>query len=151
MNLKKVLPVLKGKIYFYTEMCIVATDVGCGKHCLQYDMIYVTAIGLPPGTVVQYTFTHKQYTEQHNRHKTILRTKQSTQKIHRTTQSTQTIHRTTQSTQTIHRTTQSTQTIHKKHNRHKKYIEQPNRHKQYTEQHLSLKLTIDTATYNKRI
>ena len=28
-------------------------------------MIYLTAIGLPPGAVVQYTFTHKQYIEQH--------------------------------------------------------------------------------------
>ena len=41
-------------------------------------MIYLTAIGLPPGGSIQYTFTHKQYiehnrhkqyTEQHNRHK----------------------------------------------------------------------------------
>jgi len=34
-------------------------------------MIYLTAIGLSPGgsSTVQYTFTHKQYTEQHNRHK----------------------------------------------------------------------------------
>jgi len=29
----------------------------------------LTAIGLTPGGIVQYTFTHKQYTEQHNRHK----------------------------------------------------------------------------------
>jgi len=30
-------------------------------------MIYsLTAIGLTPGGVVQYTFTHKQYIEQHN-------------------------------------------------------------------------------------
>jgi len=36
-----------------------------------YDTIYFTATGLPPGgsSTVQYTFTHKQYTEQHNRHK----------------------------------------------------------------------------------
>jgi hypothetical protein len=26
----------------------------------------LTAIGLTAGAVVQYTFTHKQYTEQHN-------------------------------------------------------------------------------------
>ena len=34
-------------------------------------MIYLTAIGLTPGgsSTVQYTFTHKQYTEQYNRHK----------------------------------------------------------------------------------
>jgi len=32
-------------------------------------MIYLTAIGLTPVAVVQYTFTHKQYIEQHNRHK----------------------------------------------------------------------------------
>ena len=39
-----------------------------------YDVIYLlTAIGLPPGgsstvqyNTVQYTFTYKQYTEQHN-------------------------------------------------------------------------------------
>ena len=34
-----------------------------------YDMIYLlTAVGLTPGgsSTVQYTFTHKQYTEQHN-------------------------------------------------------------------------------------
>jgi len=45
-------------------------------------MIYLTAIGLPPSAVVQYstvqystvqyTFTHKQYIEQHNRHKQYL-------------------------------------------------------------------------------
>jgi len=36
-----------------------------------YDMIYfLTAIGLTPGgSTVQYTFTHKQYIEQHNLHK----------------------------------------------------------------------------------
>ena len=39
-------------------------------------MIYLTAIGLTPVAVVQYTFTHKQYIEQHNRHKTIHRTTQ---------------------------------------------------------------------------
>jgi len=53
-----------------------------------HDMIYLTAIGLPPGgssTVHIYRQT-----------------------IHRITQSTKTIHRTTQSTQTIHRTTQFT-------------------------------------------
>jgi len=34
-------------------------------------MIYLTAIVLTPSgsTVVQYTFTHKQYIEQHNQHK----------------------------------------------------------------------------------
>jgi hypothetical protein len=32
-------------------------------------MISLTAIGLTPVAVVQYTFTHKQCTEQHNRHK----------------------------------------------------------------------------------
>jgi len=37
MNLKMVLPVLKETISYYTEMCIVATDIGCVKHCLQYD------------------------------------------------------------------------------------------------------------------
>jgi hypothetical protein len=32
-----------------------------------YDMIYLlTALGWHPVAVVQYTFTHKQYTEQHN-------------------------------------------------------------------------------------
>jgi len=34
-----------------------------------YDMIYLlSAIGLTPGgsSAIQYTFTHKQYTEQHN-------------------------------------------------------------------------------------
>jgi hypothetical protein len=32
-----------------------------------YDMIYLlTAIGWHPVAVVQYTFTHRQYTEQHN-------------------------------------------------------------------------------------
>jgi len=31
-----------------------------------YDMIYLlTVIGLSPVAVVQYTFTHEQYTEQH--------------------------------------------------------------------------------------
>jgi len=39
--------------------------------CYPYDMILIyllTATGLPPGgsSTVQYTFTHKQYTEQHN-------------------------------------------------------------------------------------
>ena len=30
-------------------------------------MIYLlTAVGLTPGGVIQYIFTHKQYTEQHN-------------------------------------------------------------------------------------
>jgi len=53
---------------------------------LLYDMIYLTAIGLPPGGSSRVHIY--------------------TQTIHRTTQSTQTIHRTTQSTQTIHRTTQ---------------------------------------------
>jgi hypothetical protein len=28
--------------------------------------IYLTVIGLTAGAVVQYTFAHKQYTEQHN-------------------------------------------------------------------------------------
>jgi len=33
-------------------------------------MIYLlAAVGLTPVAVVQYTFTHKQYIEQHNRHK----------------------------------------------------------------------------------
>jgi hypothetical protein len=32
-----------------------------------YDMVYLlTAIGLTPGGSSTYTFTHKQYTEQHN-------------------------------------------------------------------------------------
>ena len=35
-----------------------------------YDMIYLTAIGFRHrAAVVQYTFTHKQYREQKNRHK----------------------------------------------------------------------------------
>jgi hypothetical protein len=35
------------------------------------DMIcLLTAIGLPPGAVVQYTFTHKQYTERHKTNNT---------------------------------------------------------------------------------
>jgi hypothetical protein len=29
--------------------------------------IFLTAIGLAPVAVVQYTFTHKQYTEKHNK------------------------------------------------------------------------------------
>jgi hypothetical protein len=36
---------------------------------MKYDMIYlITAIGLTTGGIVglQYTFTHKQYIEQHN-------------------------------------------------------------------------------------
>jgi len=34
---------------------------------LCYDTIYLlTAIGLTPGAVIQYTITHKQYIEQHN-------------------------------------------------------------------------------------
>jgi hypothetical protein len=31
-----------------------------------YDMIYQLQLGVHPVAVVQYTFTHKQYTEQHN-------------------------------------------------------------------------------------
>jgi hypothetical protein len=41
-------------------------------YMIWYDIwyiIYLTAIFLHPVAVVQYTFTHKQYTEQHNRHK----------------------------------------------------------------------------------
>jgi hypothetical protein len=35
--------------------------------CWSYYIIYLlTAIGLTPDAAVQYTFTHKQYTEQHN-------------------------------------------------------------------------------------
>jgi len=42
------------------------------EEVLIYDMIYlITAIGRHPVAVVQYTFTHKQYTEQNNRQKTI--------------------------------------------------------------------------------
>jgi hypothetical protein len=34
---------------------------------IRYDMIYLlAAIGLTPGAIEQYTFTHKQYTEQTN-------------------------------------------------------------------------------------
>ena len=34
---------------------------------IRYDMIYMlTAVGLTPVAVAQYTFTHKQYIEQHN-------------------------------------------------------------------------------------
>ena len=63
-----------------------------------YDMIYLTATGLPPrGSSTVHIYTQ-----------TIQRTTQSTKTIQRTTQSTQTIQRTTQSTQTIHRTTQFT-------------------------------------------
>ena len=79
----------------------------------EYDMIYLTAIGLPPGgsgTVHSYTQTIHRTTQLTQ---TIHRTTQSTQTVHRTTQSTQTIHRTTQSTQTVHRTTQLTQTVHR--------------------------------------
>jgi len=46
----------------------VLVDV-CMPHCLRVKvkMIYLlTAIGLDPVAVVQYTFTHKQYIEQHN-------------------------------------------------------------------------------------
>ena len=42
-------------------------------------LIYLlTAVGFTPGgnSTVQYTFTHKQYTEQHNGHKTLHRTTQ---------------------------------------------------------------------------
>jgi len=35
-----------------------------------YDMIHLIEIGLSPGgSSAVYTFTHKQYIEQHNRHK----------------------------------------------------------------------------------
>jgi len=44
-------------IYIYTHLF---------NHFI-YDMIYLlTAVGLKPVAVVQYTFTHKQYLEQHN-------------------------------------------------------------------------------------
>ena len=48
-------------------------------------MICLTAIGLTPGgsSTVQYTFTHKQYTEQHNETQY---TEQHNETIHRTTQ-----------------------------------------------------------------
>jgi hypothetical protein len=43
----------------------------CNKYViwtLTFDMIYLTAIGWHSVAVVQYTFTHKQYIEQYNRH-----------------------------------------------------------------------------------
>jgi len=40
---------------------------------ISYDMIYLT-VGCHPVAVVQYTFTHKQYIEQHNRHKQYIKT-----------------------------------------------------------------------------
>ena len=48
-------------------------------------MIYsLTAIGLPHGTVVQYTFTYKQYIEKHNENRTYVTTRihKQTIKIH---------------------------------------------------------------------
>ena len=56
---------------FYTGICLTAEEKA-RKNLSQgmiYDMICLTAIGLTPVAVVQYTFTHKQYIEQHNRHK----------------------------------------------------------------------------------
>ena len=44
-----------------------------GQHCALFDMIYLlTAIGLSPGgsSTVQYTFTHKQFTERHKTNNT---------------------------------------------------------------------------------
>ena len=32
----------------------------------EYDIYLLTAVGLIPGAVVEYKFTHKQYIEQHN-------------------------------------------------------------------------------------
>jgi hypothetical protein len=45
---------------------------------VMWYMIYLTAMGWHPVAVVQYTFTHKQYIEQHSRHKIICRTTQFT-------------------------------------------------------------------------
>jgi hypothetical protein len=51
-------------------MCsIIAVAPTCNPEGwdIHYDMTYLlTAIGWHPVAVVQYTFTHKQYIEQHN-------------------------------------------------------------------------------------
>jgi len=52
------------------SMAVVMEGVYCLLYCinLHFNVWYVvlTAIELTPVAVVQYTFTHKQYTEQHN-------------------------------------------------------------------------------------
>jgi hypothetical protein len=92
-------------------------------------------LGSHPVAVVQYTFTHKRYTEQHKK-QTIHRTtqnKQYTEQHKNNTQNNtkQTIHRTTQNKQyteqhkkqTIHRTIQKTNNT-QNNTKNKQYIEQ---------------------------
>ena len=60
-------------IYIYLSLMFICymfiyLFIYLGPICV-FGMIYLlNAIGLPPGgsSTVQYTFTHKQYTEQHN-------------------------------------------------------------------------------------
>jgi hypothetical protein len=61
---------------FVDSYCICPTEA-------QYGMIYLTAVGFTPGgnTTVQYTFTHKEYIEQHSRHKHYVEQHSSLKKI----------------------------------------------------------------------
>jgi len=63
--------ILSGLDFVTETLCTLSHKNSVIKyaHLIYIYMIYLTAIGLPPVAVVQYTFTQKQYIEQHKRHK----------------------------------------------------------------------------------
>jgi hypothetical protein len=85
-------------------------------------------LGWHPVPVLQYTFAHKQYIEQHNPHK---------QYIEQHNRHKQYVEQHNPHKQYIEQHNPHKQYI-EQHNPHKQYIEQHNPHKQYIEQHISL-------------